>query len=230
MSPQNITTATTPRLDSSARWSDVGADRWQLLAGSWRHGCRSRRKAYIARNFNGLELIGSDSAPVIPVHPRPANARQSATRRLAYVTARSASTATGISAVIWASTSYNHAGLRDAELKEAVGPSDAGLHLRPGQHADLAVRGKESRPTAPPAPATRRPPPRSKGRCTAGRSASTTPTSSTGPSQARRDSPAVVVSPTRIDVNVPFCPPAVSISSRSAGFRVTNGSPLGLSP
>lgn len=70
MAATNIPTATTPRLDSTARYVPMWAQcapnaEWELSA---RYAAAIAAEPYVARNWNKLELIGSQSAPIVATH------------------------------------------------------------------------------------------------------------------------------------------------------------------
>lgn len=212
MSAANIPTATTPRLDSSARyvpmWAQTAGNAgWELAA---RYAAAVAAEAYIARNFNGLELIGSDSAPVVPIHPLDRPTRDERNAAIGLRHSPVSVNSNGNMAVIWAGTSYKPKGFKDAKLKKLSARLTLDYYIY-----DLAntltsqFAGKKIKTSSP-----------------ARTGNATTPAAVEEAvyrwtkrlddadlfdgAEAKRDSirAAVVVSPTRIDVNVPFCPPA----------------------
>ena len=212
MSAANIPTATTPRLDSSARYApcwaqSAGNAGWELAA---RYAAAVAAEAYVARNFNGLELIGSDEAPIVPIHPLDRPTRDERNQAIGLRHSPVSVNGNGNMAVIWAGTSYKPKGFKDAKLRKLSTRLTLDYYIY-----DLAntltsqFAGKKIKTSSP-----------------ARTGNSTTPAAVEEAvyrwtqnlddadlfdgAEAKRDAirAAVVVSPTRIDVNVPFCPPA----------------------
>jgi len=119
----NLATATSPRLDSSTRYPIV----WAQLApnADWEFNVRLcaaiAGEEYQGRNWNGFEFRGAEDAPLVPIHPadRPTldpdeqNAAI-ATYRTAPVTVNSA----GRLAITWGGNSYKPKGFKDAKLRK----------------------------------------------------------------------------------------------------------------
>lgn len=212
MSAANIPTATTPRLDSSARyvpmWAQTAGNAgWELAA---RYAAAVAAEAFIARNFNGLELKGSDSAPIVSIHPLDRPTRSERNDAIGLRHSPVSVNGNGNMAVIWGGTSYKPKGFKDAKLKKLSARLTLDYYI-----FDLAntltsqFSGKKIKVSSP------------------ARTGNTTTPQAVEEAvyrwckrlddadlfdgaEAKRDAikAAVVVSPTRLDVNVPFCPPA----------------------
>ena len=152
---------------------------WELAA---RYAAAVAAEAYIAHNFNGLELIGSDSAPVVPIHPLDRPTRDERNAAIGLRHSPVSVNSNGNMAVIWAVRPTSRRASKDAKLKKLSARLTLDYYIY-----DLAntltsqFAGKKIKTSSPARTGNATTPPRWKRRCTVGRSASTMPISSTGP-------------------------------------------------
>ncbi len=211
MATSNVPTATTPRLDATPRYAPLWAQcapnaEFELSA---RYVAVIAAEPYVSRNWNYLELIGSSSAPIVPIHiaDRPSVDE----RNVAISTYRHApitTSASGNLVVTWGGNCYRAKGFKDAKLRKisamlTLGYYRADLRL----YLDGLYRGKKLKTLS------------------EARTANAVEPSSIEASvyrwcarlddadlfdgaEAKRDAirAAVVVSPGRVDINVPFSP------------------------
>lgn len=121
MASTNIPTATTPRLDSTSRYVPMWAQcapnaEWELSA---RYASAVAAEPYVSRNWNKLELIGTQSAPLVAIHAadRPTvDERNQAISvfRHAPITVNGQ----GNLYVVWGGNCYKAKGFKDAKLRK----------------------------------------------------------------------------------------------------------------
>ncbi|MBL9006532.1 MAG: hypothetical protein JNJ46_19910 [Myxococcales bacterium] len=210
MATANIPTATTPRLDSSRRypilWAMSAANAgWELAA---RYAAEIAAENYVARNFNGMQFIGDDSAPVVPIHPLDRPTRGERNDAIGLRHSPVSVDSSGNMAVIWAGTSYKPKGFKDAKLvKLSASLTLDYYNYDLNNTLDVQFRGKKLKANSP------------------ARTANSVTTRSLEEAvyrwarrlddadlfdgaEAKRDAikAAIVVSPTRVDVTAIFAP------------------------
>lgn len=213
MATSNVPTATTPRLDATPRYVPLWAQcapnaEWELVA---RYAAAIAAEPYVARNWNFLVLKGTPSAPLvsIAVADRPSVEERNAAIAT-YGHAPVTTSASGNLTITWGGNCYKAKGFKDAKLRKVssmltLGYYRADLRL----YLDSLYRGKKIKTLSP------------------ARTANAVEPSSIEASvyrwcarlddadlfdgaEQKRDAirAAVVVSPNRVDINVPFSDPA----------------------
>jgi phage tail sheath gpL-like len=212
MSAANIPAVTTPRLDSSARYTPLWATQapnagWELAS---RLAAAEAAEPFVARNWNGFEFIGTTSAPLVAIHPldRPSRDDRNAAigLRHAPVTVNSK----GNMSLVWGGNCYKAKGFKDAKLVKISARMTLDYYRTDLiNYLGSLFAGKKIKTQS--APRT--------GNSTDINAVKTAVYRWTkrlddadlfDGAEANRDAikAAIVVSPTRIDVNVPFVPPA----------------------
>lgn len=212
ISSANLPEATTPKLSSSARYVPMWAQSapnaaWELSA---RYAAAVAAEPYVARNWNGLVLKGSDSAPLVPIHPADRPTRDERNQAIGLRHAPVTVNGDGEMTVVWGGTCYKARGFKDRKLTKLSARLTLDYYRTDlAQYLAGLYGGKKIKTASAP------------------RTSNATDTKSVEAAvyrwtkrlddndlfdgaEAKRDAirAAVVVSPTRIDVNVDFAPPA----------------------
>ena len=211
MAAANLPTATTPRLDSSRRypilWAQSAANAgWELAA---RYAAQVAAESYVARNFNGMQFIGDESAPVVPIHPLDRPTRSERNDAIGLRHSPVSVDSSGNMAVIWAGTSYKPKGLKDAKLVKLSASLTLDYYIYDLANTLAAqFAGKKLKANSP-ARTTNSVTPRGVEEVVYRWARRLDDADLFDGAEAKRDAikAAIVVSPTRLDVNVPFCPP-----------------------
>jgi phage tail sheath gpL-like len=212
MTSANIPASTSPRLDSSARYVPIWATQapnagWELSA---RLASAIAAEPFVARNWNGFEFKGSNYAPLVLIHPQDRPNRDDRNTAIGLRHAPVTVNAAGNLALVWGGTCYKSKGFKDQKLTKLSTRLTLDYY-----RADLVqyltglFNGKKIKTASVP------------------RTGHTTDLNAVkvavfrwmkrlddadlfDGAEANRDAikAAIVVSPGRIDVNIPFVPPA----------------------
>jgi len=212
MAAANLPTATTPRLDSSRRYPILWAQSapnamWELAA---RYAAGIAAEAYVARNFNGFEFVGDESAPVVAIHPLDRATRSERNDAIGLRHCPVSVNSAGNMAVIWAGTSYKPKGFKDAKLAKLSASLTLDYYIYDLGITLAAQFGGKKLKVNSPARTTNSTTPAAVEEAVFRWARRLDDADLFDGAEAKRDAikAAVVVSPTRLDVNVPFVPPA----------------------